>query len=227
MVDPPDRGGLVEVYPQAQWPPVELSSAALLLIDLQRLCASTESGMFARAAELGIKDRMEPYGDRLREQVFPNAQRLLSVFRGAGAPVVYTRIESSTPDGSDRGGCHVRLGLHVPPGHPDGRIVPEVAPEDGDIIVSKTTSDAFIRTGLEALLRDRGVEQLVVCGVLTNECVSSSVRHAADIGFTVSLVEDACAGVEQDLHDATIRTLGRTYARIVATTELQRELAGS
>jgi nicotinamidase-related amidase len=222
-----DRGGLAAVYPQADWLPLESARAALVLIDLQRLCVAPDRGMFARAAELGIRERMEPYGRRLRELVLPNSAALAGAFRAAGAPVIYTRIRSATPDGTDRGGCHVRLGLHVAPDDPDGDIVAEVAPQDGDLVVDKTTSDAFIGTDLERLLRNLEVADLVVGGVLTNECVSSTVRHAADIGFTVHVVEDACAGVEHDLHEAALRTLGRTYARITSTSQLLEEIGST
>ncbi len=227
MTDTLDRGGLAAVYPQGHWPPVDPARAALILIDLQRLCVAPDRGMFARAEQLGIAERMAPYGRRLEQLVLPNAAALAAAFRAAGAPVIFTRIRSSTADGSDRSGCHVRLGLHVPPDHPDGDIVPAVTPGPDDLVLSKTTSDAFIGTGLERLLRNVGVEHLVVGGVLTNECVSSTVRHAADIGFTVTVLEDACAGVEHDLHEASIRILGRTYARIATTDELLREVGGS
>lgn len=227
MSELPDRGGLAEVYPQPEWPPLEVAHAGLLLVDLQRLCVGRDSGMFVRAEQLGIGDRMAPYGRRLEELVLPNAAQLAVSFRAVGRPVIYTRIRSSTPDGSDRGGCHVRLGLHVAPGDPDGEIDPAVAPEANDRVIDKTTSDGFIGTGLEQLLRDLQVEHLVVCGVLTNECVSSTVRHAADVGFTVTVAEDACAGVEHDLHEAALRTLGRTYARLVATQQVLEEIGSS
>lgn len=219
-----ERGGLAEVYPQASWPAVDPSRAALLLIDLQRLCVARDRGMFARAAELGIEERMDPYRRRLEELVLPTCAELAANLRGDGVPVVYTRIRSATPDGADRGGTHLRLGLHVAPDDPDGDIVPEVAAADDDLVIDKTTSDAFIGTGLERTLRNLGVEHLIVGGVLTNECVSSTVRHAADVGFTVTVVTDACAGVEHDLHEAALRTLGRTYARVISFRELAEEM---
>lgn len=219
-----DRGGLVEVYPQAEWPTVTAEGTALLLVDLQRLCVAPDRGMFKRAQELGIPERMAPYGDRLRDLVLPNAASLATTFRELARPVVYTRIRSRTEDGADRGGCHVRLGLHIAPDDPDGDIVPEVTPGPDDHIVDKTTSDAFIGTELAQLLRNLEADHLVVAGVLTNECVSSTVRHAADIGFTVTVVEDACAGVEHDLHEAALRTLGRTYARVASHDEVQQEI---
>lgn len=222
-VDPP-LTGILAVYPPSTWPALEASGSALLVIDLQRLCAAPDRGMFARAAELGLAELMVPYGRRLEELVLPNVRALVDTFRGAGVPVVYTRIQSSTEDGSDRSGGHIRLGLHVPPGHPDGEILDEVAPAPQDTVVSKTTSGAFVGTDLQVRLESMGVHHLAVCGVLTNECVESTVRHAADLGFTVSLPEDACAGVEHDLHEATVRTLARTYARIVTTDQVRREL---
>lgn len=227
MSPPADGGDLAEVYPQPSWLPVDMGRAALLLIDLQRLCVARDSGMFLRAEELAIGHLMAPFGDRLAGLVLPNSTSLAAAFRSAGAPVIYTRIRSSTHDGSDRGGAHVRLGLLVRPDDPDGNIVPEVAPGPDDVVIDKTTSDAFIGTRLEDILRTLGVEHLVVCGVLTDECVSSTVRHAADVGFAVTVVEDACASVEEDLHEAALRTIGRTYARIVSASELQQEVGVS
>jgi biuret amidohydrolase len=218
--------GIDDVYPTPRWSALEVARTALLVIDLQQLCAGPGRGMFARAAELGAPELLEPYARRLEETVIPNVVDLLASFRAARAPVVFTRIESLMPDGGDRSGCHVRLGLHVPPGDEDGEILVEVAPAPGEVVVSKTTSDAFIGTGLERLLRNRGVEQLVVGGVLTNECVESTVRHAADLGFEVALAEDACGAVESSLHAATVRTLGHTYARITSTVEVIAEVEG-
>lgn len=215
-----------DVYPSPQWSPIDVDRAAMLVIDLQQLCAGPGRGMFARAAELGAPELLEPYGRRLEATVLPNVAALLASFRAAEAPVVFTRIESLLPDGSDRSGCHVRLGLHVPPGATDAEILEEVSPVPGEVIVSKTTSDAFIGTGLERVLRNLGADQLVVGGVLTNECVESTVRHAADLGFEVALVEDACGAVESSLHEATVRTLGHTYARITSTAEVVAEVKG-
>jgi DNA-binding MurR/RpiR family transcriptional regulator len=191
-----------DVYPSPRWSALEVGRAALLVIDLPQLCAGPGRGMFARAAELGAPELLEPYRRRLDGIVLPNVAALLACSREADVPVVFTRIESLTVDGSDRSRYHARVGLHVPPGAPDGEILEEVAPAPGEVVVAKTTSDAFIGTGLERLLRNLGAEQLVVGGVLTNECVESTVRHAADVGFEVILAEDACAAVESWIRES-------------------------
>lgn len=216
---------LSQVYPRPSWPPIDPARLALVVVDLQVLCAVPGHGMFARAEELGRPELLEPYAARLREVVVPNVARLVRAFRRRGAPIVFTRIQSRTDDGRDRSGCHRRLGLHVAPGSVDGEFVAGLEPEPGDVVVSKTTSDAFIGTGLDQLLHNLGTSQLAVCGVLTHECVESTVRHAADLGFVPLLIEDGCAAVEQDRHDAAVRNLGLTYARVVAAADLLDVLA--
>jgi len=215
-----DADLLARILPRARWPRLEPDRLALLVIDLQQLCAAPGRGMFATAEQLGHPEALAPYRHRLERVVLPNVIALIDACRDVEIPVVYTRIESRTPDGSERSACHRALGLHVPPGHDDGRILPVIEPLPGEVIVSKTTSDAFIGTDLRTVLAERGVRHLAVVGVLTNECVESTVRHAADLDLTVHLVEDGCAAVHPAWHDASIRTLGQTYARVIDTSQL-------
>ncbi len=217
---PSDRELLAAVYPQASWPPLDVERLALLVIDLQLLCAAPDRGMFAAAAELGRPDLLEPYRRRLTDVVVPHTAALAAAARRRGVPVVFTKIESLTPTGAERSGCHRALGLHVPPGDADGEILPALAPEPDDLVVAKTASDAFIGTNLEYLLRNLGVTHLAVCGVLSHECVESTVRHAADLGFVVRVVEDGCAAVEADRHDMAMRDLGQSYAELTTAATL-------
>ncbi|MFO8075765.1 MAG: cysteine hydrolase family protein [Actinomycetota bacterium] len=217
---PSDRELLAAVYPRASWPPLDVGRLALLVIDLQLLCAAPDRGMFAAAAALGRPDLLEPYRRRLADLVVPNAAALAAAARRRGVPVVFTKIESLTPTGAERSGCHRALGLHVPPGDADGEILPALAPDDDDLVVAKTASDAFVGTNLEYLLRNLDVAHLAVCGVLSHECVESTVRHAADLGFVCHVVEDACAAVEADRHAMAMRDLGQSYGEVTATAAL-------
>ena len=217
---PSDRELLAAVYPQASWPPLDVERLALLVIDLQLLCAAPDRGMFAAAAALGRPDLLEPYRRRLTDVVVPNTAALGDAARRRGVPVVFTKIESLTPSGAERSGCHRALDLHVPPGDADGEILPALAPEADDLVVAKTASDAFVGTNLEYLLRNLGVAHLAVCGVLSHECVESTVRHAADLGFVCHVVEDACAAVEEERHAMAMRDLGQSYAEVTTTAAL-------
>lgn len=212
------------IYPTLTWPTADTAHMALLVIDLQVLCAAPGSGMFAAAERLGVPELLRDYRTRLETLVIPNVARLMAAARLQNVPVISTRIRSATADGSDRVGCHVALGIHVAPDDPDGDFIEAVTPADGEAIIDKTTSDAFIGTDLESLLSELGRDQLVVAGVLTHECVESTVRHAADLGLAVTVVENACAAVEQDRHLASIRNMGLSYARIRSTDDVLADL---
>jgi nicotinamidase-related amidase len=96
--------------------------------------------------------------------------------RQAGVPVVFVQHESEGPVmARDTDGWQLALGLHTKP---------------TDILVGKTTPDSFHRTELEALLRDRGVARLVVCGMQSDFCVDTTTRRALALGFPVVLVSD-------------------------------------
>lgn len=109
-----------------------------------------------------------------------NAFRLLSAWRARGWPVFHIRHDSRFPASTYRSG------------QPGNDFKPLTSPISGESIVSKQTCSAFVGTGLEQLLREKGCEALAICGVITNNSVEATVRNAGDLGFDVSLVEDAC-----------------------------------
>ncbi|MEL6680944.1 MAG: cysteine hydrolase family protein [Pseudomonadota bacterium] len=120
------------------------------------------------------------WGARNNPQAEARASDLLAAFREAGLPVVHARHLSNTGSPLQEGGAGTA-------------IKPEVAPLRGEAVFDKRANSAFIGTELEAHLRAAGITDLVVCGLTTPHCVSTSVRMAANLGFTVTVVEDACA----------------------------------
>jgi nicotinamidase-related amidase len=156
--------------------------------------------------------------------VLPNVRRLQDRFRDEGMEVIHTRIMSLTEDGRDRSPGHKRLGLHAPPGSKEAQFLPEVAPKGDEIVISKSASGVFNATNIEYLLRNMGITGLFVCGVYTNECVSTTVRDASDLGFYTTLINDACATVTPELHNATLSTIRDRYARVITTDEAIKEL---
>ena len=198
---------------------------ALLCIDMQYLDAARGHGVFKDSVEHGIPpEAQEYYFTTLEKLVLPNVRRLQDAFRGRGLEVIHTRIQSLTQDGRDRGAQHRRLGLHAAPGSKDAEFVAEVAPQGDEITLSKTASGVFSSTTLELVLRNLGIEALVVCGVYTDECVSTTVRHASDLGFDTVLVEDACTCVTQERHEFTVSTLRNRYVRVLTTEEVLAQL---
>lgn len=214
-----DSKDLARIYPSAEWPEPQVHRLGLLIIDMQRLCVDPERGMLATAQEIGRPDLVSFYADRLKNLVLPGVGQLAHAFREAGRPVIFTRIRS-TSDSDSRSACHVALGINVPEGSPDGEIIDFLEVCEQDTVISKTTSDSFVGTNLADVLDSLGVDHLAVCGVLTNECVESTVRHAADLHFTVHLLEDGCAALTQEMHDQAIRSMTHAYARKSSIAEI-------
>jgi len=151
------------------------------------------------------------------------ARRLLERFRAKGWPVVHVQ--------------HLPKGQEAPSpdtGDEPYRIHPNVLPAAGETVVGKHHANAFRDTDLLAVLRRAGVKRLVIAGMQTHMCVEAATRHAADLGFEVVVVHDACAtralafgGVEvpaAQVHAAALAAMSGSYARVVSTDELLAEL---
>jgi nicotinamidase-related amidase len=200
---------------------------AMLCIDMQYLDAAPGYGVFADATSSGLPPESQSYYfERLQGLVLPNVRRLQDAFRANRLEVIHTRIQSLTQDGRDRGPGHKRLNLHAPPGSEEAEFLPEVAPHGDEIVINKTASGVFASTNLEYVLRNLGITGLFVVGVYSNECVSTAVRDACDLGFFVTLISDAIATVTPELQTATETTMKDRYARLMSTREALAEIEG-
>jgi len=204
---------------------LEQHRTALLVIDLQYLDAAPGYGVFADVEKSGVaKEAQEYYFKRLDHVVLPNVRRLQDRFRDAKLEIIHTRIMSMTQDGRERSPGHKRLHLHAPPGSKESEFLKEVAPKGDEIVINKTASGVFNATNIEYILRNLGITGLFICGVYTNECVSTTVRDACDRGFYTTMINDACATVTPQLHNATIETIRDRYARVMSTEDALREI---
>lgn len=202
-------------------------NTALLCIDMQFLDAVRGYGVFADENTSGLTAESQAYYfDRLDELVIPNMRRMQDAFRANRLEVIHTRIQSLTLDGRDRGSGHKRLGLHAAPGSKEAEFVQEVGPVGDEIVINKTASGVFTSTNLAYVLRNLGIQGLFIAGVYSNECVSTAVRDACDLGFHVTLLSDAIATVTPELEKATITTMKDRYARVMTTSEALSELDG-
>lgn len=204
---------------------LERAGTALLCIDMQYLDAVRGYGVFANAEASGVPaEAQEYYFDRLEQIVLPNVRHLQDTFREAGLEVIHTRIQSLTRDGRDRSPGHKRLGLHAAPGSKEAQFVEIVAPEPDEIVIEKTASGVFNSTNLAYVLRNLDINALFVTGVYSNECVSTAIRDACDLGFFVTLISDGCATVTPELQQATITTMKDRYARVLSAAEAIEEV---
>lgn len=214
VAEPPDELNLLQA-----------ADVALLCIDLQYLDAAPGYGVFKYKERLGLSDEaLEYYFGTLKEVVLPNVARLQKAFRDLGLEVIHTRIQSMTPDGRDRSPAHKRLGLHAAPGSKEAEFLDEVAPAPHEIIVNKTCSGVFSSTNIDFVLRNLGIRALYVVGVYTNECVSTTIRAASDLGYLTTIVQDGCTTVTPDLQASTLKVLRDRYCRVMRTGAVIREV---
>ena len=147
------------------------------------------------------------------------AGAVLARFRQEGKPIIHVRHLSVRPGST-----------FFLPNTRGAEIHPSVAPRDGETIVEKNFPNSFRGTALQQHLEELGTKNLVVAGMMTHMCVDASVRHAADLGYKITLLGDACATRAQSyggekvparqVHAAFLAALNGFYARVVNTHEL-------
>ncbi|CAF3583546.1 unnamed protein product [Rotaria sp. Silwood1] len=151
---------------------------------------------------------------------------IIKVVRPLGMEIMYTTIESLTRNGRDRSLDHKLSNIFIPKGSPEADVISAVAPAEDDIWLKKTSSGVFNSTNIDYILRNLGVEFLVVMGFLTDQCVDMAVRDAADKGYQVICIADACTTHTQERHENALRAFGG-YCRIMTTDEFIQEIQGS
>lgn len=203
--------------------PLVPALSALLFIDVQNFSVRREGGEFAGHTSQEIEQKYGAFFDHLEGSAIPAMQRLQTACRRASIEVMYTTIESLTLDGRDRSLDYKVTGFHVPRGSWDGKVIDELAPGEDEIVLPKSSSSVFVSTHIDYILRNLGVKQLVLAGLLTDQCVESAVRDACDLGYLVTLVTDACASITPERHENSLRTI-KGYCRQITTDALIAEI---
>lgn len=172
--------------------------------------------------QMGMADRIAAGRQQANPQAEAHVAALLALFRAEGRPVIHVfHDEPGTPFARDL---------------PGGQPMPCAMPVDGEPVLWKSRSSAFSGTGLEALLRQMGVDRIVVIGAVAAFCVTSTVRSASDLGFRVILPGDALLAFDLPAHDGgridahdllrmTLTVLGADFARLTTTGQVASVLA--
>lgn len=181
--------------------PFVTDHTALLLVDMQRAWFEPQFDPHLNGPDA------EYFLTRTHMQVVPNQRRLLSAFRNARQNVLHTIIESLTADGRDRSLDHKLSDMHLPKGSPQARIIDDLTPAENEIVLPKTSSGVFNSTNIDYVLRNLGTRHLIIAGIVTDQCVDMAVRDAADRGYLVTLVEDACATYTPARHQACLNAI--------------------
>jgi len=157
---------------------------------------------------------VEGLGECLDEMraILPRVKRLIAIARDLNCKVIHTR-ESYKPDLSDVDayrqslgyvGKSGPLGRFCILGEPGHEFVEESRPLSDEKVIDKASFGAFYNTGLDELLRQHGIDHLILCGVTTQACVHSTLREAVDRGYWCLTVADCCAALEAGMHDAAL-----------------------
>lgn len=207
------------------WPSFEIDwkKAALVVIDMQNYGCNPDAGV-AQMLSLRYPEIAGYYVPRLTETAIPNAKKLLTAFRRAGRQVLFTRHGPLMPDGRDmiarrrRRDTDSVTTTNTPTlwskGSFEHDIIEALKPEANEMVIDKNTSSAFNSTGIEWMLRNMGIETLVVAGMATDMCVETTSRDAADRGFNVIIAEDASATFFPDHHRAALSGFARVFGQV-------------
>ena len=218
---------LIDAEPQAVT--IDLDRTAVVIIDMQK--DFLEPGGFGEALGNDVS--------RLGVAVKP-CQALLEVARSRKILVVHTR-EGHRPDMTDapkakveRGAPRQRIGDVGPMGRilirgePGHDIIRDLYPRAGEPVVDKPGKGAFYATDLHLILADRGIENLIVCGVTTEVCVNTTVREANDRGYRCIVPSDCCASYFPEFHEMGLRMIkaqGGIFGWVSDSTRILKALA--
>src|SRR5262245_62103607 len=170
---------------------------------MQEMLCRPDTGL---GAAVRASPRAGEYFFRRLETVIPCQQRLLEFFRSSGGKIVFLTIGPNALDGSDlapwrrRRNAEIRATYNVEyfgAGEREHGVIAELSPNEGEIVLNKSTFGPFASTGIEHLLRSWDVRYLIVCGQATNVCVYQTAAEAADRGFECVIVEDAAAAWDE------------------------------
>lgn len=206
---------------------VDPRSTALLVIDMQKYGCREDIGMGKFWLEKN--PTMAKYWfSRLHSMVVPNIQHLLDFFRENKLRVIHIRVGPLLPDASDmiarrrardeNGKRLMGIDRLFHLGTPEYEIIDELKPLDGELIIDKNSAGAFNSSNIDQLMRNLGIQSLVITGVATNACVETTARDAADRGYKCILVDDACATIQgQEAHDMTMRNFALLFGKVMPT----------
>ncbi len=194
--------GMSWAAPDEKNPDLDLDDTALIVIDIQAFYFPE-----------GMVPLVGP------EAAAAQAAKVIDVFRKAGRPVIHVQHLPNDVDTPDATGVQ-----------PQYRIHPEVLPKPGEKLIGKHHANSFRDTELLGVLRELKVTKVVVVGMQTHMCVEAAVRAAADYGFKVVVVHDACATRDLEfegttvpaaqVHAAVLAAMAGSYATVISSDDL-------
>ncbi|MBN2358825.1 MAG: cysteine hydrolase [Deltaproteobacteria bacterium] len=179
------------------------SGSALLVIDMQRFFLEPESASFTCGGPA----------------ILPTVKRLIDAFRSRGRPVIYTR-HVHHPQGNDLGIMGWWWQDNCVEGTPGSEIAEPLSPLPTEKVVVKHRYSAFFDTDLETVLRCLKIEDLVICGVMTNMCCESTARDAYFRDYRVFFPADANGTISEEMQVASLLNLAFGFAQVTTSAEV-------
>jgi nicotinamidase-related amidase len=218
---------------KAMAPDIDPQKSALLIIDMQEYQVRKEWAFYKFMNTL-VPGLLDNFITQVSETTEPNIKRLVDFFRENHIKIIYTMFSSFNEDGSDLT-RQLKIGnkmakdscgdVLIPyKDHPGSQIIDSIKPQAGDLVIIKNTSGVFTATNLELFLKNMGIEQLFVVGVVTNMCVEGSARIANEYGFDVFVIDDACAAWSAEIHKNTLRSFQMVFGYVMTTDETIKKI---
>lgn len=204
------------------------AETALLVIDVQNTYMARDDPAGLSAEDQARHDAWTPFHERMNNIVIPRIADLLTRARENDIECLFARIACHTKDGRDRSLSQKKPGFNyllLPKGEDPSQMVPELQAIGDEIEITKTTDSALTGTNLRLILHNIGIKNVIVCGIFTDQCVSSTVRSLADESFNVVVVEDCCAAGSDELHFKELEIINMIYCHVVSSGEL-KEMMG-
>ncbi|MEO0682064.1 MAG: isochorismatase family cysteine hydrolase [Pseudomonadota bacterium] len=210
------RGGRDVVFER-----VDPAKTALVVVDLQN----------------GFMEEGAPVEAATAREVVPNVNRIAAALREAGGLVTYLRYTNDATDPQPWVWYDDLLGEGVGDGMRDAfaagghfhALWPDLDVRDEDLVIDKTRFSGFTPgcSTLDAELRDRGIETLIICGTTTNCCCESTARDANQMNYNVIFVTDGCAALSDAEHNAALISMATIFADLQSTDRVLETLAAS
>ncbi|MBM1221276.1 cysteine hydrolase [Ponticoccus sp. SC2-23] len=215
-----------DLVPPPQEPDFDPSRTALLTIDLQYLDAHPDGWMGRLCREQGKPNHLDERWAFI-DEILPRVRRLQDACRAGGVELIHIRVKYLTADCRDGQRSLQQETKARSADARDDEFLPEVAPQGDEIIIDKTSAGTFNSTPIDQILRNMGIDRLLVCGIVTEGCVELTARDAADRGYYVNLVQDACASSTRVAHDDALQRMSDGgLIRLRDTAEIERLLQG-
>ena len=196
-------------------------SSALLVIDIQNTYLEPDDDPKEAL-------RWAPFYKRMNNTVIPNTADMISWARERGLEVIFARIACLKKDGRDRSLSQKKPGFNyllMPTDSEESQIIEELSPYADEISITKTTDSALTGTNLRLTLHNMGIKSVIVTGIFTDQCVSSTVRSLADESFEVLVVEDCCAAATDEIHHQELKIINMIYCHVLQADDVKQLLA--